>query len=41
MHVPSLFVMMDEESVHVLSLKNDVRYVVVVEARYLLAESGS
>ena len=33
--------MMDEESVHVLSLKDDVRCVVAVEARYLLAESGS
>ena len=33
--------MMDEESVLVLSLKDDVRCVDAVEARYLLAESGS
>ena len=33
--------MMDEESVHVLSLKDDVGRVVAVEARELLAESGS
>ena len=38
--VPSLFVMMDEESVHVLSLEDDVGCVVAVEARELLAESG-
>ena len=39
-HVPSLFVMMDEESVHVLSLEDDIGCVVAVEARELLAESG-
>ena len=39
-HVSSLFVMMDEESVHVLSLEDDVGCVVAVEARELLAESG-
>ena len=32
--------MMDEESVHVLSLEDDVGRVVAVEARELLAESG-
>ena len=32
--------MMDEESVHVLSLEDDVGCVVAVEARELLAESG-
>ena len=32
--------MMDEESVHVLSLEDDIRCVVAVEARELLAESG-
>ena len=32
--------MMDEESVHVLSLEDDVGFVVTVEARELLAESG-
>ena len=32
--------MMDEESVHVLSLEDDVGCVVVVEARELLVESG-
>ena len=39
-HVPSLFVMMDEESVHFLSLEDDVGFVVTVEARELFAESG-
>ena len=39
-HVLSLFVMMDEESVHVLSLEDDVGCVVAVEAQELLAESG-
>ena len=39
-HVPSLFVMMDEESVQVLSLEDDVGCVVAVEKRELLAESG-
>ena len=32
--------MMDEESVHVLSLEDDAGCVVAVEARELLAESG-
>ena len=32
--------MMDEESVHVLSLEDDVGCVVAVEERELLAESG-
>ena len=32
--------MMDEESVHVLSLEDDVGCVVAVEARELLVESG-
>ena len=32
--------MMDEESVHVLSLEGDVGRVVAVEAQELLAESG-
>ena len=32
--------MMDEESMHVLSLEDDVGCVVAVEARKLLAESG-
>ena len=38
-HVPSLFVMTDEESVHVLSLKG-IGCVIAVEARELLAERG-
>ena len=33
--------MMDEDSVHVLSLKDDVGCVVALESRELLAESGS
>ena len=33
--------MMDEESVHVLSLEDDVGCVVAVEARELRAESGT
>ena len=32
--------MMDEESVHVLSLEDDVGCVVAVDVRELLAESG-
>ena len=39
-HVPSLFVMTDEESVHVLSLEDDVGCVIAVEARELFAERG-
>ena len=38
--VPSVFVMMDEERVFVLSLEDDVDCVVAVEERELLAESG-
>ena len=36
-HVPTLFVMIDEESVHVLPLEDDVGRVIAVEARELLA----
>ena len=39
-HVPRLFVMMDEESVHVLSLEDDNGGVVAVDVRESLAESG-
>ena len=39
-HVQSVVVMMDEESVHVLSLEDDVGCVVAVEARGPIAESG-